>query len=220
VKASAAGDAMATASEPSQNIGRSIMEGIRVIRGSAFLTAEFVISVVVNMVFAGPVMVGLPLFVDEILSGDTLDYSYIEGSLSFGMVIGAVVMGIINLKRKRGNFAMLSLIGLSLAFLCFSQSGSVWQAMMLIFVLGMLMQGTNIPLIAAIQSMVERKMIGRVMSLLSISALGLTPVSFALTSVLLSLGVKVDTIMTASAVPMLLIALYIYWRVPVMRKMD
>ncbi|HET7627895.1 MAG TPA: MFS transporter [Bacillales bacterium] len=198
----------------------SIMEGWHVIRGSAFLKAEFAISITINMVFTGPVMVGLPLFVDEVLHGTTLDYSGIEGSLSFGMVIGAVVMSIVNIKRKRGLFAMLALVGLSLTYLVFSLSGSIPAAMGLLFILGVFMQCVNIPLISAIQSMVEKRMIGRMMSMMTVSAIGLTPVSFALTSLLLSLGLAADTIMTASAIPLVLLVLFVFWKVPAMRKMD
>ena len=204
----------------SKKMIRSIIEGYQVVMHSSFLKAELVLGLSVNIFTAGPLVMGLPLFVNGVLNGSTLSYSLVDGTLAFGMVAGSLILGFINLRIKRGKTAMLALGCMAVSFLLFSQTVFVWQAIIAIFLVGASIQWINIPLLSAVQSVVDQKVIGRIMSLLSIATLGLTPISYAITSYILSVGVEISTIMAISAISMFLIAVLTYWKVPAMRRID
>lgn len=206
--------------EENGSLLKSIVEGLRYVKKSTFLTALFSVAVVLNLLTSGPMQMGLPLFVKNVLGGSTLDFSFLEGSLAAGMFIGSVVVGIMNLQKKRGQFALASTILMAIAFLLFSQTNAMWQSMVVIFIVGASMSAINIPLFSVVQSMVEKEMIGRIMSLLSMAAMGLIPVSYALTSLLLSFGINIDTIMLGGGIPLLLLTVFTYWKVPAIRTTD
>ncbi len=115
---------------------------------------------------------------------------------------------------------MIAIGTMAVFYLLLSQASMFWQSMVVLFLIGACMAAANIPIMAVIQSIVEKEMIGRVMSLISISSMGLIPVSYALTSVFLSIGFSISMIMLMGAVPLLIMILYIFLRVPVIFSID
>jgi MFS family permease len=206
--------------ESQKSMLNSVREGFTYVKQSAFLSTLMIVSVFINLLFAGPMMMGLPLFVKNILGGSTLDFSMIEGSLAFGMLFGAVLAGLLNLEKKRGLVAVGAIGIMSVLYLLLSQTNYLWQSMLVIFMQGIFLSVANIPLISVIQSIVEDKMIGRVMSLLSISSMGLIPVSFALTSLFLSISIPIDMIMLSAAALLLMLVSYVLLKVPAIIVVD
>ncbi|WLD91940.1 MFS transporter [Alkalihalobacillus sp. AL-G] len=200
------------------NLLSSIKEGITYVRQSAFLSALLVFAVLINLFMVGPLQMGLPLFVDNVLKGDSLIFSYLEGTLAGGMLVGSILIGILNIQKKRGLLVIFSVLFAGLIFSLFSQTGNLWQSLIMIGFLGGTFSVINIPIFAAVQSVVKEEMIGRVMSLLSMSSIGLVPVSFAITSGLLSIGVDVTQIMLGGGLLIVAVAILIYWKVTGLRN--
>ncbi len=199
---------------------QSIFSGIRYVRKSSFLSGVLTCSIFLYMFLIGPLQMGLPLFVKNILHGDTLHFSYLEGSLGGGMLLGAIIVGTVNLKRKRGLFTLIMILLSGVSFLLFSFTDELWESIIVIILFGATLALANIPLMAIIQSIVKEEMMGRVMSLVMLSSMGLIPLSYALTSVVLSLGIDIDVIMSTGAVFVLLFLVYVFFRFPVIRAMD
>ncbi|WP_026673238.1 MFS transporter [Alkalihalobacterium bogoriense] len=198
----------------------SIKEGLAYVKQSQFLTALLLTSVFLNFFIVGPLTMGLPLFVKNVLEGSTLDFSFLEGALGVGMVVGSVVVGILNIRKKRGLVAIGALLLLSISFMLLSTTTELWQSMLMVVLLGISFSIINIPLISVVQDVVEDHMIGRVMSLLQMSSLGLTPVSFGVTSIVLTMGVPINTIMLTGALCVILVAFVVYFRVPALKTTD
>lgn len=199
---------------------KALIEGIKYVKSNEFLKTLLVASIFLNLFVVGPLVMGLPLFVKNILDGSTLDFSFLEGALAFGMLTGAVIVGVLNIQKKRGLFALTMLGIMSLCYLALSQTTMLWQSVMALFLIGMMMSASNIPIMAIIQSIVEKEMIGRVMSIVSMSSMGLIPVSYALTSLFLAIGFPISTVMLIGAVPLILFLIYIFLRVPIIRTFD
>ncbi len=200
------------------NLLGSIKEGIVYVRQSAFLSALVVFAVLINLFMVGPLQMGLPLFVDNVLQGDSLVYSYLEGAFAGGMLVGSIVVGILNIQKKRGLLVIFSVLCSGFLFSLLSQTGILWQSLVAIALLGATFSLINIPIFAAVQSVVKDEMIGRVMSLLSMASLGLVPVSFAITSGLLSTGIDVSQVMLGGGVLIILVAALIFWKVTGLRN--
>ncbi|MFC7370114.1 MFS transporter [Fictibacillus iocasae] len=200
-------------------IWQSIKEGLHVVRSSAFLTALFLSTVFLNLFVMGPLTMGLPIFVKNVLEGSALDFSYVEGSMAAGMLISSVVIAILNVKKNKGFMVTGSLFAMNVFFFLLSQSSTIGTSMALAFLMGLTFPATNIPLISAVQEKVDKKMIGRLMSLLTMASLGLAPVSFAATSLLISNGFQIQHIMAAGACFLFIVNIMITWKLPALRRM-
>lgn len=206
--------------EREQNIKRDLLEGIDYVRKSSILQGLVVISILINLVVVGPLFMGLPIFVNSVLQGTAFEYSLIEGALSVGTLTGAVVLFVTNIKMKRGKLTLLSLICLAISYFLFAQTSVIWSSMIMTLLVGIFVQTTILPVVSIIQNNVSKKFLGRVMSLLSISAMGLTPVSYGLTSLLLLYNFKIDQIMLYSSILFLILTITIYFKAKNIRAVD
>ncbi|MFY0544634.1 MFS transporter [Brevibacillus sp. H7] len=160
---------------------RDLSDGIRYVLGIRVLAIIMVISLFLNMMFAGPINIGLPVLVKQ-LGWDGTALGYLQGTLGIGAILGGMITGLA--KGFRGRFLLLplfiGLLGTGVGALGFMTNLPIGLTMMLIA--GAMLSMTNIPLITYIQTIVAPHMLGRVMSLLTLMSLGFTPVSFACTS--------------------------------------
>ncbi|GAA3319985.1 hypothetical protein GCM10020331_029140 [Ectobacillus funiculus] len=137
------------------------------------------------------------------------------------MAVGAILVAVLNI-RKTSRLVLyhhaLFLSGVS--FLLLNYTETLWQALLAASIFGITLAMAAIPLMSVIQSTVQEDMMGRVMSLLMLSSMGLIPVSYAGASLLLTLGLSVLTIMKLGAIALILFVLFVSLRVPTVRTFD
>lgn len=163
---------------------KDIFGGIRFTFSVPILCIIFVTSLFTNMMFSGPINMGIPLHVKD-LGWDGSSYSSLSMSLGIGTIVGGILTGL--WKGFRGKFILLPVIlgfmGVGMSSLFFMQQ--LTFGLISMFLIGMTLTMTNIPLITYIQTIVPANVLGRVMSLLSLMSIGFGPVSYALCSYLL-----------------------------------
>ena len=198
----------------------SIKEGILYVKESPFLSTFLICSAFLNLFLIGPMQVGFPLFVKNVLHGDSLQFSYLEASVGGGMAIGAVIVGLKNINRRRGLFCIIMMLLSGVFFLSINFSTVLWQALLAGMFYGITIAMAIVPLMAMIQSTVKEEMMGRVMSLLMLSSMGFIPLSYAFTSLALAMGIPIVTVMKSGAIAVIVFVLFVAIRVPVVRKFD
>ncbi|HDR7765035.1 TPA: MFS transporter [Bacillus paranthracis] len=198
----------------------SIKEGILYVKESPFLSTFIICSAFLNLFLIGPMQVGFPLFVKNVLHGDSLQFSYLEASVGGGMAIGAVIVGLKNINRRRGLFCIIMMLLSGVFFLSINFSTVLWQALLAGMFYGITIAMAIVPLMAMIQSTVKEEMMGRVMSLLMLSSMGFIPLSYAFTSIALAIGIPIVTVMKSGAIAVIVFVLFVAIRVPVVRKFD
>jgi len=198
----------------------SIKEGILYVKESPFLSTFLTCSAFLNLFLIGPMQVGFPLFIKNVLHGDSLQFSYLEAAVGGGMAIGAVIVGLKNINRRRGLFCIIMMLLSGVFFLSINFSTALWQALLAGVFYGITIAMAIVPLMAMIQSTVKEEMMGRVMSLLMLSSMGFIPLSYAFTSLALAAGIPIVTIMKSGAIAVIVFVLFIAIRVPVVRKFD
>ncbi|MGG0123650.1 MFS transporter [Bacillus paranthracis] len=198
----------------------SIKEGILYVKESPFLLTFLICSAFLNLFLIGPMQVGFPLFVKNVLHGDSLQFSYLEASVGGGMAIGAVIVGLKNINRRRGLFCIIMMLLSGVFFLSINFSTVLWQALLAGMFYGITIAMAIVPLMAMIQSTVKEEMMGRVMSLLMLSSMGFIPLSYAFTSIALAIGIPIVTVMKSGAIAVIVFVLFVAIRVPVVRKFD
>ena len=173
----------------------SIKEGILYVKESPFLSTFLICSAFLNLFLIGPMQIGFPLFVKNVLHGDSLQFSYLEASVGGGMAIGAIIVGLKNINRRRGLFCIIMMLLSGVFFLAINFSTVLWQALLAGMFYGITIAMAIVPLMAMIQSTVKEEMMGRVMSLLMLSSMGFIPLSYAFTSLALAMGIPIVTVM-------------------------
>ncbi|KHA00367.1 macrolide transporter [Bacillus anthracis] len=189
----------------------SIKEGILYVKESPFLSTFLICSAFLNLFLIGPMQVGFPLFVKNVLHGDSLQFSYLEASVGGGMAIGAVIVGLKNINRRRGLFCIIMMLLSGVFFLSINFSTVLWQALLAGMFYGITIAMAIVPLMAMIQSTVKEEMMGRVMSLLMLSSMGF---------IALAIGIPIVTVMKSGAIAVIVFVLFVAIRVPVVRKFD
>lgn len=195
-------------------------EGIIYVKESRVLTLIVLASILLNLFIVGPMSMGLPLFVKNILNGTAVDFSFLEAGLAGGMLVGSILIGILNAKKNRGKLTLTSLVLSGLAFTGLSFTTELWQSIVMLGLFGMCLSFSNISSISAIQSIIDEKVLGRVMGLISLASMGLIPVSYAITSGVLALGVAIDHIMAVGAVLVSLFAAFVFLTFKELRDVD
>lgn len=190
----------------SQGSWEEFREGLKYMKKSTFLGTLLSIIVVVNFFVAGPVVVGIPLIADLILKGNSVALSSLQSSFGFGTLVGAVIVGMLNIKKRRGIMLCVYLLLLGFLLLGLGIIQALWQGILLLSIIGIGTAFVNIPLISMIQEQVDTEKMGRVMSFVMVSSLGLLPLSFASCSTLLSLGVSISQLLVSTGVIVTLIA--------------
>ncbi|MES5929210.1 MFS transporter [Bacillus cereus group sp. MG9] len=206
--------------ETDKGMFTSIKEGISYVKESPFLSTFLICSAFLNLFLIGPMQVGFPLFVKNVLHGDSLQFSYLEASVGGGMAIGAVIVGLKNINRRRGLFCIIMMLLSGVFFLAINFSTVLWQALLAGMFYGITIAMAIVPLMAMIQSTVKEEMMGRVMSLLMLSSMGFIPLSYAFTSLTLGIGIPIVTVMKSGAIAVIVFVLFVAIRVPVVRKFD
>ncbi|MDC2865497.1 MFS transporter [Bacillus sp. BP-3] len=191
-------------------IGTEMREGIKYLRQSNVLLSLVLISILVNFLIVGPLFMGLPIFVDTVLNGEAFDYSFLEGSLSIGLFIGSIIMVLLNVKKQKGTLILILLMCLSISFIIFSKSTKLWYSIIMLFLVGTFTQMIIIPVIGIIQSYTKKQYLGRIMSLLTLASMGLTPLSYGLTSVLIMYNIGISNIIFWSGISLFVLSIVFY----------
>ncbi|TFB18886.1 MFS transporter [Filobacillus milosensis] len=212
-------DKSANKEKPS-SIFSSIKEGLAYLKQSPFLLTLMLTVVFLNLAFAGPLQVGMPIFAKNVLGGDELTFSTLSAGLAIGMLLGTILVGVLNIRKKRGLVAVVSIGGMAIFYTAFSLIGVFWVNVALVVCIGISVSFTNVPLTAAIQHHTEEKYIGRVSSLVQFSAMGLIPISYLITTMFISLGVKIDQIMMYAALTLCVLSAIVLIKAKSLRELD
>lgn len=197
-----------------------LKEGFSYVWGMPFLKNMLVILIFINFFFFGPLLMGIPLLVDSVLKGEVLDLSFLQSSYQGGMLAGAILVGILNLRKKRGltMLVMIGILGVCLTFL--GQIGFLWQGILLLSLMGILSSFINVTLISTIQAQSDPNKIGRVMSLVNASSNGLVPLSYAFVSLALVMQFTISNVMLLCGMLILVISSIYLLRSKVVRNVD
>jgi MFS transporter len=166
----------------------SIAEGLRSVRNDPPLMSLMAIFAALNFCVAGPIGVGLASLA-KFRFGSAAAFGTLLSCFSAGTLAGIVTGGLVKRPRKRGlQFIVMSLLtGLELIGIgLVPETFGLIAIAALLAVMGLGVGFVNVQFSAWMQMRVERALLGRVMSVLMFAAVGLVPVSLALSGALAS----------------------------------
>ena len=168
--------------EREAHLWKSIRNGITYLWRDRALRLVFLVLAAINFLVVGPLLVGIPVVAHERLPGGAMAFGLLMAAFSVGNLVGYVVAGALPRPSSRvvraivvGLFAGNGMVVASLSLL-----SDIWPIFGLLLLLGLGNGYLAIVLFTWIQTYVSRSMLGRMMSLVTFSSLGLIPVSQAI----------------------------------------
>ena len=158
-----------------------VAEGLRFVRGQAWIWATLVSAMLSLLVFLGPVEVLVPFLVKNRLSLGPESLGAIFAAGGVGSIAMAVVIGQRGLPRRRMTVMYAAWSSGVAIMAVYGLMTDIWQAVIASAVTHALFQLGQVIWTTQLQQRVPRTLLGRVSSLDWLVSTGLVPVSYALT---------------------------------------
>lgn len=165
-----------------ESVWSSIMVAARYLIRQESLRMLFIIMIVVNFLFTGPLLVGIPVLADQRLPEGAAAFGLLMSGYAGGNLLGFILAG--GLPRPNGRvlrWIVIALIaGFGLALLAYGWIASTWVDFALTLLLGVGNGYIGLVLYTWIQQRTPREMLGRIMSITLLAGMGLVPLSQAI----------------------------------------
>lgn len=165
----------------------AIAAAMRHFRQDRALRAICLYFAAVSFIVGGPLQVALPVLTRTALGGDATTYSQLMTAHGVGTLLGMALSGARPGWRVGGLGTTILLADLvsGLLFLPLGLAHSLWQALPVLLLAGVLMGYLQVSVFSWMQRRVPSAMLGRAMSLFMFIFMGLAPLSAALAGVAL-----------------------------------
>lgn len=163
---------------------RSIWEGLSYTWREPTLRALIIMTAAVEFAFAGPFTVGLAALAQIKFAGGATAFGAMLSSLGGGLVIGTLVVNSLHARFSFERSIRWLMTGLGIGLTLLGLVPNVIWACVLMAVIGMISGYIQVLVSTWLQTKSDPQMRGRVMSVVMLSAYGLTPLSFVLTGAL------------------------------------
>ena len=193
---------------PVGSVLANVASGIRNIWADLPLRAFILYAAIVSVFVGGPIQVGLPVLAETRLDLGAASLGILMTANAVGMLLGSFLSGFAT-KRVRGRLGLMilsidSLVGLALIALALVHS--TLGGAVLLACTGLLGGIAQIALVSWIQRRVAPEMMGRTMSVLMFTFMGLGPLSAAIAGSLLQV-ISLTALFTGAGLTLTVIAL-------------
>lgn len=157
----------------------SIKEGFQYVWEDKSLRAYIIYMALTTFVAMGPQMVGMPVLADDRLDG-MRSYGAMMSASAAGAFFGSLIAGVLSpSNRVLGSMMMIFAMFRGLGTWLFAYISTTTEAIVIMAVMGLLMGYISILFMTWIQRRIQLDFMGRVMSLVMLSVMGLQPLSQA-----------------------------------------
>jgi MFS family permease len=160
-----------------------LLDGLKFIRTEKGILGLVFLFSLLNF-FVAPVGVLIPLVVKKILKMGAEGFGVLGSSISIGMVLGSLFLGMIGGVKKKGIFILTGISGAGIFLALFGISESFWTSIFLLGICGFGLSFANILVPAFFQTRIPQEKQGRIFGTLGTISGGLRPISLALVGVL------------------------------------
>jgi MFS family permease len=166
--------------EPGGHILGSIQAGLVYAWRDPLLRSIFTTIIVFNILLGGTWAVGIPVLADSRLPEGAAAFGLLMAANAGGNLLGTVLAGNLRQFRRFTLIANFSVALFGLGFIALGLVNVTWIAFLILFVMGVGMGYVSISIITLLQRRTPKPYLGRIMSLMYFSNIGLNPFSRAL----------------------------------------
>jgi MFS family permease len=173
---------------PKTGVLKSVKEGLSYVMNDKPLRALMLVAAVLNLFLAGPLSIGLAYMAKKRFSSP-VSFGVWISSVAAGTLVGMLLAGVIRMKRRGLTLlGATSILGVITSIVGFTPG--LIPVAGLLAIMGCLSGFSNVQIRAWFQQRVDRSVLGRVASLMMLSAFGLMPLSMAGAGVAVSWSVQ------------------------------
>lgn len=169
-----------------ESVWQSIRAGLEYVWNDAALRLMFLVIIAINFLFVGPILVGIPVLANQHLTEGAMAFGLLMSAFAGGNLGGYLVAGSVPKPSGKSMRILLTILlasfGVAMVLMGFIHS--TWIDFGLMLLLGIGNGYITIILFTWIQTRAPKTMLGRIMSLVTLSSIGLVPVSQALSGAL------------------------------------
>jgi hypothetical protein len=174
--------------EGGESLLATIGSGIRFAWADPAVRSLIILVAAFNFAFAGPISVGLPYLADSRFAGGPALFGVMISCFGAGAVAGAALAGSLKHVAQLGWVTLLIAAGLGVGLGVIGLAPNAALALAPMLFIGLGAGFINVRVIAWLQLRTPEAMRGRVMSLLMFGAMGLQPISLAVSGAIVDLG--------------------------------
>lgn len=195
----------------------AVRESLRVVGKDPAL--PWILSGYAALLFFGPsTSLILPIFATQILHLSAFQLGLLFSASGLGVILGALIVASLGDFPHKGRLLLASFLLWTVALLLFGISQQLWLSMLLLVFLGIGQNGVGATTITLLQTRVPPTMRGRVMSLNTLTIMGIRPLGDFPASALIALvGGPLTVLLCAAIVG--LYSLYLLIARPVIRSL-
>ncbi|RME27290.1 MAG: MFS transporter [Deltaproteobacteria bacterium] len=174
--------------------------GLRFAFSDPRIRSLLVITAIDNFIIMGPAILGVPVWVHDVLGGDASDYAYLTAFLFAGMIACSTVLGVWGKNLPKGKAIVVGMILDAVTFLPLYFIDRFWSTALFMFI-----HGLSVPLITISRATLVHRLVadewrGRIFSLLNLAVVGFTALSLmAVGPVLQVVGARMLYLLVAIA---------------------
>lgn len=145
------------------NYIKSMIDAIRVLNNDK-LILYLVIFSIPALIFTRIFNMLEPIFVGNILSGNSASFGIIDSAMGVGSILGALIIKFLNEIKLEHIYLWIGYLLLGISCILFTFVTNIWGAVILSFIIGVIYSGIGIIYTGEIQSNVNRGYMGRISS--------------------------------------------------------
>jgi MFS family permease len=166
---------------PKANVLDAIGEGLRYIYADVAMRSLLLVAAALNFCLTGPLSIGLA-WIARHQFNSPIAFSVFIASVAAGGLSGAMVAGLVR-PQRRGVLMLAVAVALALGTALLGLVTTLWSVVVVLFAMAAAAGFLNVHILAWFQQRVERPMLGRAMSVIMFTAVGLQPISLAIAGV-------------------------------------
>lgn len=158
---------------------REFREGVRFYRERIHLVWLLLFIGLVNFAFTPLEFIFLVALAKDVLRVGSEGLGFMSSSAAVGVLLGGLAMGVLGVIKRRRGVILTALFGLGSAIILLGYSWNLFQALVLILLVGFTLSPINIVGNSIFQEQVPSELLGRVFSILRFMAQALMPLGLA-----------------------------------------
>jgi len=173
--------------EPRPGILATIPEGIAHMWRDPALRTLVLLVAALNLAFTGPLSVGIPYLAKTSLGGGAAAFGILLSGFGAGALVGALAAGSVERVPRLGTVMLSEAVVLGILLGLIGVAPSIPVALGLLAAIGLGVGFLNVRAVSWLQARTPGEILGRVMSIVMLASVGLTPVSFAVAGAIVDL---------------------------------
>ncbi len=194
---------------PREAVLKSVRDGLRFAFSRELIVLVLLVSAVASL-FGRSFQQLAPVFAREVLFADVTGLGWLIAAPGLGSVIGAFVVASVNWLPANGRLAGIAVAGYLAALVGFAVSTSLGLSLVLLVLVGLLITVFSACVRTMLQLEATEAYYGRVMSLNTITFIGLSPVgALVIGSIAETVGIQAATLIGAAVVATVFAAVWV-----------